>query len=435
MRFIPRGKPLYENLPTVFLNWEEMAAKLRGDKFSGYIIVNSDTKSGVILFVEGRISGSLFNNLNLPAARGQEALSKTTTTIQERKGILSIYATSTDICSLVDWYIEGSTAYSPMESFFIDYEKFLTVLGEKSFTGLVSVTNDDFAHFIYVADGKVKGHFTDGSPELQDNPGILKDKLVSKGTKLEVFTRTDGSKQVRFDQGPAITPPIAKAENFTPVIEPPPPVKPIFTPPPTPPVTTEPVKPSFEPTKPAFEPAKPEVKIEPPKTVEPIKPVNPIRASGRPVINIPEDEVPDPFAVKKPATPPAEEPKAPTPPKEEPPKFTPPPVAKVEPPTPPPPSNIGGQTVVTPPSGKVAFLIDGIRKVAQSNIGEDMLPWLDGQITRMKTINPSLSKRDLLLLVDEIERYVRTVRQNPTKATKLSSQLRHIIESFASDLE
>jgi hypothetical protein len=95
----------------------------------------------------------------------------------------------------------------------------------------------------------------------------------------------------------------------------------------------------------------------------------------------------------------------------------------------------GSSTTVSPPSGKVAFLIDGIRKVAQSNIGEDMLPWLDGQISRMKAINPTLSKRDLMLLVDEIERYVRTVRQNPTKASKLSSQLRHIIESFASDLE
>ena len=82
----------------------------------------------------------------------------------------------------------------------------------------------------------------------------------------------------------------------------------------------------------------------------------------------------------------------------------------------------------------MAFLLDGIKKVAQSNVGEDIIPWLDGQISRMQQIQPNLGKRDLLLLVDEIERYVRTVRQNPAKATKLASQLRHIIDSFAANL-
>lgn len=415
MRFIPRGKPLYENLPTVFLNWEEMAAKLRGDKFSGYILVNSDPKTGIILFVEGRINGSLFHSQNSPTVRGQEALSKSTMAIQERKGNLSIYSTSNDICSLVEWYIDGHSKYSPMESFFIDYDKFLTVLGEKNFTGLLSVSNEDFAHFIYILDGKVKGHFVDSQPELTDEPGALKDKLIQKGTLIEVFTKLDTSKQVKLEQ-----PPVAPIKTETPS---------------TPPISFEPSNPVTPESISFAEPvAKVEPKFEPPKVVEPLKPsstpFSPPQKTGRQSINIPEDEVPDPFSIKK------TEPKAPI---EDSPRFTPPSPPPVVPAQPPKqekePSMTPGQTIISPPSGKVAFLIDGIRKVAQSNIGEDMLPWLDGQITRMKSINPTLSKRDLMLLVDEIERYVRTVRQNPTKATKLSSQLRHIIESFASDLE
>lgn len=418
MRFIPRGKPLYENLPTVFLNWEEMAAKLRGDKFSGYIMVSSESKTGIILFVDGRINGSLFHTQNLPTVRGQEALSKTTITIQERNGNLSIYSTSNDICSLVEWYIDGHSKYSPMESFFIDYEKFLTVLGEKNFTGLVSISNEDFAQFIYIFDGKVKGHFVDTQSELTDDSGQLKDKLTQKGTLIDVYTKIDGSKQVRLEQPPA-TPPLTSSKPESTAQTPA-----SFEAPK--PVSSEPIK---------FSPeidVKTEQKFEAPKIVEPIKPAatpySTPQKSGRQAINIPEDEVPDPFAIKKPEPRPASTPIA------ESQKFTPPPMpAKPQPEKE--PTVTPGQTIVSPPSGKVAFLIDGIRKVAQSNIGEDMLPWLDGQITRMKSINPTLSKRDLMLLVDEIERYVRTVRQNPTKATKLSSQLRHIIESFASDLE
>lgn len=420
MRFIPRGKPLYENLPTVFLNWEEMAAKLRGDKFSGYIMVSQETKTGIILFVDGRINGSLFHNQNLPTVRGQEALSKSTMTIQERKGNLSIYSTSNDICSLVEWYIEGNTKYSPMESFFIEYEKFLTVLGEKTFTGLVSVSNDDFAHFIYMSEGKVKGHFVDSLPELTDDSGSLKEKLSDKSTVIEVYSKVEASKTIKVDQLPVQQQQPIKTETPPVSFEPPKPVTPVVE------------MPKISSQEPSI---KPEPRFEPPKTVEPIKPSIPTQKPlGRQQINIPEDEVPDPFAVKKPEPPkPVETQPPPVKVEEEAPKFTPPmsPPSKQEkdPPT------SSGQTMISPPSGKVAFLIDGIRKVAQSNIGEDMLPWLDGQITRMKAINPTLSKRDLLLLVDEIERYVRTVRQNPTKATKLSSQLRHIIESFASDLD
>lgn len=429
MRFIPRGKPLYENLPTVFLNWEEMAAKLRGDKFSGYIMVNSESKTGIILFVEGRINGSLFHSQNIPTVRGQEALSKSTMAIQERKGNLSIYSTSNDICSLVEWYIDGHTKYSPMESFFIEFDKFLTTLGEKNFTGLVSVSNEDFAQFIYILDGKVKGHFVDSLPELTDESGTLKDKLIQKNTLIEVFSKLDTSKQIKLEQPPVTPPAQVKTET--------PPPAPISFEPPKPTVTPEPISFAQEPA------AKVEPKFEQPKVVEPIKPTaTPFSSNQRPgrqAINIPEDEVPDPFAIRAPAPKPAATTPTPTPtpppPAEETPRFTPPAQQTSPVKTEKEPTSIPGQTIVSPPSGKVAFLIDGIRKVAQSNIGEDMLPWLDGQITRMKSINPTLSKRDLMLLVDEIERYVRTVRQNPTKATKLSSQLRHIIESFASDLE
>lgn len=434
MRLIPRGKPLYENLPTVFLNWEEMSSKLRTDRFSGYIMVNSEPKTGIILFVDGRISGSLFSSTAAPAIRGQEALSKSIAAIQERKGSLSIYSTSTDICSLVEWFIDGVAAYSPMESFFIDYDKFLTVLGEKGFTGLVRVTNDDFAELVYISDGKVKGHFIDCEPELKEDAGILKDKLVLRGTLVEVFSKSDTSKSIKLDTSAPPPPPPQKVEVPTPVVEAPKQVTPIT---PVEPIKHEPFKPiepaKAEPpkTEPKYEPFKPDPKL----AAEQAKPLQPIsvqpKPGSRPVINIPEDEIPDPFAMRKPV-----EEKKPATPTPSPVKETPPPPPPVQPKEPPTASfGPGGATTVSPPSGKVAFLIDGIRKVAQSNIGEDMLPWLDGQISRMKAINPTLSKRDLMLLVDEIERYVRTVRQNPTKASKLSSQLRHIIESFASDLE
>jgi len=422
MRLIPRGKPLYEELPTVFLNWEEMASKLRTDKFSGYIFVNGEEKTGVILFGEGKVSGALFSQNNQPNLKGQEALTKITLLIQDRKGTLSIYGTSNDICIMIEWFIEGKIIYSTMESYFIDYDKFMTIMDENKTSGLIKVMGENFCEFIYLDNGKVKGHFVDGQPDLQSSSSGLVESLSKKGTLLEVFSKAEPS-SAKFE-----IPPITEKRIETPKVEQKsevhraeyPKFEPKFEPPKFEPIKPEP---KFEMPRAEVKPIehKMEPKLEPPKfeipKVEP-KPdgikTEPPKPSGRPRLDFSNEDI-DPF-----------KPRAIEPEDKEAQESEQPPLKQVTPPT--------GATVISTPSGKIAFLLDGIRKVAQSNVGEDILPWLDGQITRLQAIQPNLSKRDLLLLVDEIERYVRTVRNNPPKAQKLSSQLRHIIESFAANL-
>lgn len=469
MRLIPRGNPLYEDLPTVFLNWEEMSQKLRTDKFSGYILVTGDGKDGIILFREGRISGSLFS-VNGSATNGQEALTKTTTTIHERKGKLSIYATSLDICTMIEWFIEGNKLYSKMESYFIDFEKFMSIMGEKKTTGLIKISSEEFCELIFLDSGSEKGHFVDGQTDLQNASDALKTKLAAKSTIIEVFSKagdkspqklempSEPIKQTPPSQPPPFQPPVAPPEQIK--IDAAPPVLKVE------PIKIEPIKfepPKAEPPKPVEPPVqkiviegpkeekpfdfKPEIKVEPPKQ-EINVPIKPSAAPSRPKLDFTGEDI-DPFKPHAPesAEPEIEAPSAPPKPPE--PRFD---ASKYAPPTPKPPTQADkplvtpeepakvpppsqpASTVISGPSGKVAFLLDGIKKVAQTNIGDDILPWLDGQISRMQQIQPNLSKRDLLLLVDEIERYVRTVRQNPTKATKLATQLRHIIESFAANL-
>jgi hypothetical protein len=476
MRLIPRGNPLYEDLPTVFLNWEEMSQKLRTDKFSGYILVTGDGKDGIILFREGRISGSLFS-VNGTTNNGQEALTKTTTTIHERKGKLSIYSTSLDICTMVEWFIEGSKLYSKMESYFIDFEKFMTIMGEKKTTGLIKINSDEFCEFIFLDSGSVKGHFVDGQTELQNASDSLKTKLIAKTTIIEVFLKTGDRSAQKLEMPTDPVKQVAPTPTFKPPATPPelikieaslpePKVEPIkVEPPKVEAIKIDPFKIDLAkevPPKPSETPErfkfgeqkevkpfdmKPEVKFEPPKPDTNI-PIKPTATPARPRLDFAGEDI-DPFKPHASSTAESEieSPPAPTKPPE--PKFD---ASKFAPPTPKPPTQEKpvvtpedppkaqpaeqqpASTVVSGPSGKVAFLLDGIKKVAQTNIGDDILPWLDGQISRMQQIQPNLSKRDLLLLVDEIERYVRTVRQNPTKATKLATQLRHIIESFAANL-
>lgn len=453
MRHLPRGMPLYEDLPTVFLNWEEMAQKLRSDHFSGYINVSSDSKTGLILFREGRVTGSLFSSEAGDISRGQDALTKTTLAIQERKGVLSIYQTSADVCTMVEWYFEGNQLYSPMESYFIDFPKFMETLGEKKLNGLVRIQSGDFSEFIYVDSGSVRGHFVDGHPELQPASERLNETLSKKGTSVEIFKSSSGSQQ-NLEQVLTVVSKVVEPKP-APRIETPPPPKqatPVIE-------TKKPEAPKPEPVvsaAPKVEEAPPKVEYKPPQApaatptptpVEPpVKKVEPSPTpSGRPRLDFSNEDI-DPFRphgefddeVKKPPQH-EEPPKTPSfaatqPPQQQPQNIMDPPTTRipVKPSTPSPSSPQA--TVVTGPSGKVAFLLDGIKKVAQSNVGEDIIPWLDGQISRMQQIQPNLGKRDLLLLVDEIERYVRTVRQNPAKATKLASQLRHIIDSFAANL-
>ncbi|MEZ4812459.1 MAG: hypothetical protein R2883_03075 [Caldisericia bacterium] len=426
MRYIPEGKPQYEKLPTVFLNWDEMSTKLRSDKFSGYIEISGKDDVGFILFSEGRISGSLYTSETEEDLRGQKALSKITMTIQERKGTLSIYSCTPEVCELIAWYIQGNRLYTPMESVFINWEKFLGVMKEKKITGFIRIANLVYTEFIRLDEGEIKGHFIGGNEGFSAETNELTSVLSGKDAEIEVFLKADPSSVVSKLEPTHVTkkPEPEKAEPFKP--EKPDPVT----------FEKEPFIPKTEPTRPTKE-VKPISRPEPTPPVEEKEPL------------IPPDEIPDPFAQmeKEGAVPfdgfskmgldKKEEPK-PEPVKEEdtfaiPEKkvdFETPEEEKKSRKTP----TAGGQTMVAKPSGRIAFLLDGIRKVAQSNIGDDILPWLDGQINRIQSVNPKLTKHDLNLLVDEVERYVRQVRQNPGKATKLASQLKHIIDSFASDL-
>lgn len=466
MRLIPRGNPLYEDLPTVFLNWEEMSQKLRSDKFSGYILVSGDGKDGIILFREGRISGSLFN-ANNSSINGQEALTKTTSTIHERKGKLSIYTTSLDICTMIDWFIEDNRLYSKMESFFVEFDKFMSVMAEKKTTGLIKISSDEFCELIFLDSGADKGHFVDGHTELQSASETLKSKLIGKSTILEVFSKTTEKSSQKLDIPPAPVKEVPVVKVASSVSAPEPVITEPAPPKPQEPAIIEPIKIDIDAQKPpdiqkipaGTEPPKtekpfvikPEIKFEPPKQETPIQ-IKPSSTPGRPKLDFTGEDI-DPFKPHSPESKAAEEAEIEsfTPVKPPEPKFD---ASKFAPPTPKPPTQEkpvvlpeeppksasqpplqqSSSTIVSGPSGKVAFLLDGIKKVAQTNIGDDILPWLDGQISRIQQIQPNLSKRDLLLLVDEIERYVRTVRQNPTKATKLATQLRHIIESFAANL-
>lgn len=415
MRHIPQGLAEYERLPTVFLNWNEMSTKLRGDEFSGYIEVEESDSCGFILFIKGKISGSLFVSDHEGDLRGQPALSKTTQSIHSKKGNLSIYACDDDVCDLILWYIQGKRLYTPMESSFIDWGKFLSVMKDRSVDGFIRVAGPDYTEFIKLDGGDAKGHFIGRNKGFEDKSPNLSSILEGKDTLIEVLEKSDTPVETKPLQDKSHKPESKRvALDHKPVSEPAP--KPVEKEPlPTPVDTVD----------------EPEVK--PPVEKKPL---------------IPPDEIPDPFASHgdakqvplseidlsqfksaKPDTKPAQK----SEPKPAPSTFS-IPERKADKPVEPPADKPAGKTMVAKPSGRVAFLIDGIRKVAQSNIGDDILPWLDGQISRIQSVNPKLTKHDLTLLVDEVERYVRQVRQNPSKAEKLANQLRHIIDSFASDL-
>ena len=440
MLYIPQGKTEYQRLPTVFLNWNEMSTKLRGDEFSGYVEVDEAECFGYILFIKGKISGSLYISDKKDYIRGQPSLSKTMQSIHGKKGNLSIYACDEDVCDLIMWFINGNHLYTPMESSFIDWNKFLSVMKDRKITGFIRVESPDYTEFIKLDSGDVKGHFIGGNSGFEDKSPKLTSILENKDTHIEVLKKSDTPADVK----PLPETPVIKSaepeKKPTPVPVPQPtdkkepekadkPDKPASPSDPTQPVDKK--KPLISPdeipdpfasdgeakqvplseinlgdSKPDSEPSKPESKIDP------------FRSKPEPFYKAPEKPVSRSLADYK-KTPEKKD-------KEE--------KKENKPITPPPSDKSAGKTMVSKPTGRVAFLIDGIRKVAQSNIGDDILPWLDGQISRVQSVNPKLTKQDLTLLVDEIERYVRQVRQNPTKAEKLANQLRHIIDSFASDL-
>ncbi len=131
---LPKGKVLYKNLKTKYVNVEDLIKELRDDRFSGFISVDFDDASGNIIFSSGNVVGAF---CDFPCDDPVKELIRRS----KRPGIINVYTLPDEIVLVISSVFDGEVLWKDLPSYVLDFDKFLSYLEDVGFTGVVDLEN------------------------------------------------------------------------------------------------------------------------------------------------------------------------------------------------------------------------------------------------------------------------------------------------------
>ena len=131
---LPKGKVLYKNLKTKYVNVEDLVKELRDDRFSGFISVDFDDASGSIIFSSGNVVGAF---CDFPCDDPVKELIKRA----KRPGIINVYTLPDEIVLVISSVFDGEVIWRDLPASILDFDRFLSYLGDTGFTGVVDLEN------------------------------------------------------------------------------------------------------------------------------------------------------------------------------------------------------------------------------------------------------------------------------------------------------
>lgn len=136
--FIPRGKPLYENLATSYVLVDALVADLCEGGFSGVVEVVLRDREARVLIARGRVAGILESrtmpsgslNANAPA-ESRTTLAQLAAIARRERGRLAVYAYAPDTATALAGRANAQPLYTQLSTDFADLEKMLAKLSRE----------------------------------------------------------------------------------------------------------------------------------------------------------------------------------------------------------------------------------------------------------------------------------------------------------------
>jgi len=218
--FIPRGKPVQENLATSYVRLEALVADLCEGGFSGVVeVVLRDADSFIVVNI-GNIAAVV--QRSSAHAQGSGSFAYTRTTLGElaeksrlERGRLSIYGYSIDTANAVAGRINAQPLYSGLTTEFTDLEKMiLKLVRERDREWFIEISTDDQpTSLIHMRDGdyrilsstKVDDESTESEPARNNSLDNLMRECNQSRATFDVYF-SDGAAAAEAAMSPNIKP-------------------------------------------------------------------------------------------------------------------------------------------------------------------------------------------------------------------------------------
>jgi hypothetical protein len=152
---LPKAKAVYENLNTSFTNLGEMLLDLNANSFTGYVRVAFWGYDGLLFVDHGKVINAVEENEG-KRRTGPEAVGSISNRAKEKNGVISAYALSADIVTMLASMLKSQEVYRDLSTDFTSLDKLIAKLQGEGHTGYIEVAlnNDKGSGIVFLQAGK-----------------------------------------------------------------------------------------------------------------------------------------------------------------------------------------------------------------------------------------------------------------------------------------
>jgi hypothetical protein len=198
MFLLPKGNPLYENIPATKVNLPELLGKLKSGGFTGYARFTFPASSCVLFFEAGKLISAKLEQSG-SGLTGFEAIATICTQIFAGGGSLDVYRLSKDLTMGLHALLHGEVLYRAQELRLIDVKGLLEKLKAQSLNGCLRIYTADRTALIFYKDGAPLGFFHDGAVDIETSASESQKIAGLPGAKIDVLATKSADELMHYD--------------------------------------------------------------------------------------------------------------------------------------------------------------------------------------------------------------------------------------------
>ena len=198
MFLLPKGNPLYENIPATKIKLPDMLEKLKSGNFTGYLNFIFPTSAAILFFESGKLISALLERGNTQQT-GFEAMAGVCNNIMAGGGSLNVYRLSKDLTMGLHALLHGEMLYRGQEVKLIDIKGLLEKVKAKRLNGCLRIYTEDRSALIFYKDGSPLGFFHDGTQDIDTSASESQKIAGLPGAKIDVLSTKSADELMDYD--------------------------------------------------------------------------------------------------------------------------------------------------------------------------------------------------------------------------------------------
>lgn len=198
MFLLPKGNPLYENIPVTKVHLPQTLEKLKTTSFTGYLSFTFPSSVGILFFEAGKLISAMLERGNTRGS-GLEAITGLCGQIVAGDGSLAIYRLSPDLTMCLHALLHGEMLYKAQELRLIDVKGLLEKMKMQRLNGCLRIYTDDRSALIFYKEGAPLGFFHDGADDIETSATESQNIARLPGAKLDVLSTRSADELMHDD--------------------------------------------------------------------------------------------------------------------------------------------------------------------------------------------------------------------------------------------